>query len=308
MNFHPTDGPSRRSRRTVVLTLAAAALLAAAAFPSFASAQATRTWVSGVGDDANPCSRTAPCKTFAGAISKTASGGIINTLDPGGFGAVTITKPITISASGGGIAGSLASGGINAININTAGANDRVVLRGLDIEGNGTTLGLNGVRIIKAGSVRIQDCEIFSLSQGGVSFEPTTANSKLVISNTNIHNIRGGFGNGVNVTPTATGSAKYTIKHSQITDSINGVQSSALAGPVRGYLVDNLIGSNDQNGMTVFGGNGIIRVSDNDFLDNGLIAMSAQSSGQIISFKNNRVAGNGTDGTSTSTVDPLRRR
>lgn len=59
-------------------------------------AQATRTWVSGVGDDANPCSRTAPCKTFAGAISKTATGGIINCLDPGGFGAVTITKSITI--------------------------------------------------------------------------------------------------------------------------------------------------------------------------------------------------------------------
>src|SRR5262244_3544271 len=61
-----------------------------------ASAQATRTWISGVGDDANPCSRTAPCKTFAGAISKTAPGGIINCLDPGGFGAVTITKSITI--------------------------------------------------------------------------------------------------------------------------------------------------------------------------------------------------------------------
>src|SRR2546430_17270331 len=65
-------------------------------FASFAQAQATRTWVSGVGDDANPCSRTAPCKTFAGSISKTAVNGVINCLDPGGFGAVTITKSITI--------------------------------------------------------------------------------------------------------------------------------------------------------------------------------------------------------------------
>src|SRR5574339_373052 len=63
-------------------------------------AQATRTWVSGVGDDANPCSRTAPCKTFAGAISKTATAGEINVLDPGGFGAVTITKSITIDGAG----------------------------------------------------------------------------------------------------------------------------------------------------------------------------------------------------------------
>src|SRR5438477_3797204 len=52
--------------------------------PHFAFAQATRTWVSGVGDDVNPCSRTAPCKTFAGAISKTAGGGEIDVLDPGG--------------------------------------------------------------------------------------------------------------------------------------------------------------------------------------------------------------------------------
>src|SRR5205809_5695698 len=70
------------------------------AFVSLAQAQATRTWVSGVGDDANPCSRTAPCKTFAGAISKTAGGGEISVLDPGGFGAVTITKSITIDGTG----------------------------------------------------------------------------------------------------------------------------------------------------------------------------------------------------------------
>src|SRR5437879_11053053 len=80
------------------------------AFASLAQAQATRTWVSGVGDDANPCSRTAPCKTFAGAISKTAKDGEISVLDPGGFGTVTITKSITIDCSGGGFASILASG------------------------------------------------------------------------------------------------------------------------------------------------------------------------------------------------------
>jgi len=79
-----------------------------------AEAQATRTWVSGVGDDANPCSRTAPCKTFAGAISKTAPGGEINALDPAGYGAVMITKSITIDG-GGTLASILASGGINGI-------------------------------------------------------------------------------------------------------------------------------------------------------------------------------------------------
>src|ERR1700748_3413091 len=89
-----------------------------------ANAQATRTWVSGVGDDVNPCSRTAPCKTFAGAISKTAAGGEISTLDPGGFGTVTITKSISITNDGAGEAGILASG-TNGINV-VAGPTDAV--------------------------------------------------------------------------------------------------------------------------------------------------------------------------------------
>src|ERR1700755_3437197 len=98
------------------------ALVLAAA--SAAYAQAPRTWVSGVGDDANPCSRTAPCKTFAGAISKTAAGGEISVLDPGGFGAVTITKSITIN--GDGTLASITTGaGTSAIIIN-AGANDTI--------------------------------------------------------------------------------------------------------------------------------------------------------------------------------------
>src|SRR6516165_9557238 len=98
-------------------------------------AQATRTWVSGVGDDANPCSRTAPCKTFPGAISKTAAGGEINVLDPGGFGAVTITKSISIIAES--VEAGVLVSGTHAI-IVSAGPNDVVVLRGLDIEGLGT--------------------------------------------------------------------------------------------------------------------------------------------------------------------------
>src|SRR6201987_5279563 len=85
-------------------------LLVICLLSSAAQAQATRTWVSGVGDDANPCSRTAPCKTFAGAISKTAAGGEIDALDPGGFGGVTITKAITIDGGGGQVTSVLVAG------------------------------------------------------------------------------------------------------------------------------------------------------------------------------------------------------
>lgn len=119
-------------RSLVVRILTALAL--ALVLGSLAQAQATRTWVSGVGDDANPCSRTAPCKTFAGAISKTAAGGEISALDPGGFGAVTITKSITLNRDGN--LTSIVINGTNGININ-AGASDVIILRSLSLNGTG---------------------------------------------------------------------------------------------------------------------------------------------------------------------------
>src|ERR1051326_176028 len=144
-----------------------------------AHAQATRTWVSGVGDDANPCSRTAPCKTLAGAISKTASPGEIDCLDPGGFGAVTITKSITIDCGGGGIVGSVLASGVNGIIVNAAGAN--VILRNLSINGAGTTLGIRGVSILAASSVTIQKSHIMNFSQQCIADVRPTAGT-LVIS------------------------------------------------------------------------------------------------------------------------------
>jgi hypothetical protein len=174
------------------------------AFSSLAHAQATRTWVSGVGDDANPCSRTAPCKTFAGAISKTAAGGEINVLDPGGFGGVTITKSITISSEGF-EAGVLVSG-TNAIIINAL-ATDTVVLRGLDIEGLGT--GLVGIKVLGGlAALHIEKCTInaFRGTNGaGIEIAPTTAGTmKLFIKDTIVRNNGQGVGGGVFVHP-ATG-------------------------------------------------------------------------------------------------------
>src|SRR5687768_10931364 len=122
---------------------------------SIANAQATRTWVSGVGDDANPCSRTAPCKTFAGAISKTAAGGEIDVLDPGSFGAVTITKALTIS--GDGTLAAVLGTGVSPIIVN-AGVNDVVYIRNLSINGAGT--GLNGIRWIAGKALHVENCNI----------------------------------------------------------------------------------------------------------------------------------------------------
>src|ERR1700752_1196790 len=126
-------------------------------FASLAQAQATRTWVSGVGDDANPCSRTAPCKTFAGAISKTAAGGEINCLDPGGYGAVTITKSITIDCEG--TLGSQLGSSTTGVIVN--GANIIVILRNLSIQGAPPNLpGTFGVRILQGAQVNIENVRI----------------------------------------------------------------------------------------------------------------------------------------------------
>lgn len=154
-------------------------------------AQSTRTWVSGVGDDANPCSRTAPCKTFAGAISKTAAGGEINAIDPGGFGAVTITKSVSIIAEGV-TAGVLASS-TNGITVNLPSATDNVVLQGLDIEGAGT--GLKGINMIGNGDLIVKNCDIrgFTGAASGFGiFIESTLGPRVLIQDSTINGNNGG--------------------------------------------------------------------------------------------------------------------
>jgi hypothetical protein len=188
-----------------------------------AAAQATRTWVSGVGDDANPCSRTAPCKTFAGSISKTAAGGEINCLDSGGFGAVTITKSITISCTG--VTGGVLVSGTNGIIIN-AGATDRIVIDGLDIEGLGT--GLNGINILSARDVIVRNTSIRNFTVAGITVNSGTNQAALVVENSIVFNsVRG-----VQViAPTVAGSAR--IYDSLITgNSVAGVSSNGAQARV----------------------------------------------------------------------------
>src|SRR5579872_6871373 len=157
-----------------------------------ANAQATRTWVSGVGDDANPCSRTAPCKTFAGSISKTAPGGEIDALDPGGFGALTITKSITLDGGGGQVASVLVAG-TNGIVV-AAGASDVVIIRNLRLYGllgNGTNsgnAGLSGISFISGKDLNIENCVIFGFNTAGIT-ATLSATATLHVVNTIIKNI-----------------------------------------------------------------------------------------------------------------------
>ncbi len=202
------------------------ALLASAAT---AHAQATRTWVSGVGDDANPCSRTAPCKTFAGAISKTAPCGEIDVLDPGGFGAVTITKCISIEAEE--FAGVLVSG-TNAIII-AAGAGDDVTIRGVTF--NGLNTGLAAIKVQSAGSVHIESCWIEHFNGNGantgsaIDVEPgaPTTNLNLSIKDTIIRNNLAASTFGIVIKPAAGITVKATLNRVRVENNTGGLRATS---------------------------------------------------------------------------------
>ncbi len=201
-----------------------------------AQAQATRTWVSGVGDDANPCSRTAPCKTFAGAISKTAARGEINVLDPGGFGAVTITKSINI-ISDGSIAGVLTN--VNSgILVNLPAATDNVLIKGLDIEGLGTAGA--GIRMIGNGNLTVIDCLITDFAIAGIDIESTTG-ARVVVDRTTLSGSVGGVllrstsvpGTLIVANSQIDRNTSFAIKVDNINQAFIG--SSLVAGTLNGF-------------------------------------------------------------------------
>jgi hypothetical protein len=289
-----------------ILTIGLGLILISA---TLASAQATRTWVSGVGDDANPCSRTAPCKTFPGAISKTAVGGEINVLDPGGFGAVTVTKSIAI-VNEGSLGGVLAAG-TNGIIINTPGVH--VVLRGLDINGAGT--GLTGIRFLQGASLTVEDCRIYGFTGNGVEATHGLGSALFVRDTT----ISGNAGGGIRT----TGAGDVVLDNVRLQrNGVYGlrvmagevmVRNSVVAGntgqgiyahPGGVVNVDNsLMSVNDLTGIRT-AGSSVVRVGNSTIAGNttGLLASDTSA---IVSFGTNAVAGNGTDGVPTSTIPRL---
>ena len=228
---------------------------------SIAQAQASRTWVSGVGDDANPCSRTAPCKTWAGAISKTAACGEIDALDPGGFGAVTITKSITLDGTGtfASILASLTTG----IIINAA-STDVVTIRGISI--NGFCNGIRGMNILQAKTVNIEDCVIFRFNGDGITINET---SDLNFHMTNTV-IRDNVGDGINATTSSpTLRIKATLDHVRLSGNANGLHARSGAS----FTTRNSVFSNNTtNGVFCDGAGAVfagISVSESQITNNG---------------------------------------
>lgn len=300
-----------------------------------AHAQATRTWVSGVGDDANPCSRTAPCKTFAGAISKTAAGGEINCLDPGGFGGVTITKSITIDCSH--TEGGVLVAGTNGVVVNAA-ATDIVTLRGLDIFGVLSSPALNGINFLNGAALNVEKCIIrqFKVQSPfpvgfGILFRPTGA-SELYVTDTYLtDNGAGSSGGAVMIRPTGSGSAKVTMNNVNANNNITGFtgdgsQSTgqtvfllrdsvsagtsftgisavtpAVGGGIVSIILDRSSVLNNITGVNSSGAKSFVTLSS-AMIGGNTTGVSASGGGQILTFQNNAFVGNNVDGATTGNL------
>ena len=277
--------------------------------------QASRTWVSGVGDDANPCSRTAPCKTFAGAISKTAAGGEIDALDPAGYGAVTITKAITIDGGGGQVASVLVSG-TNGIVVQ-AGPRDVVILRNLRINGIGT--GINGIRFLSGKDLNVESCYIFGFTTNGVDIALNQATGASAhILNTVIKN-NGGVGvraaNAVapavavvvdssstilnNIGVEAAQHAHVTVSRSLVSKNTNDGLKSDDAATSDAQLTVSFTDSNlNKNGVTAAPG-GTANVAFSNIGLNTTCGLNNAGGSSFFTFGNNRLTGTGFCGTIT---------
>jgi hypothetical protein len=282
------------------LTIAATSLLLLAAAP--AHAQASRTWVSGVGDDANPCSRTAPCKTFAGAISKTAVNGEINCLDPGGFGAVTITKSITIDCHE--VFASILFSGTNGVNIpfSSFAANDvRKTVRLRNINFNGVDTGIIGIRItgaVAGSTVIIEDCLIdgtFGGAANGISDERTGGGELYIASTT----VRNAGANGILISP---GGAAAPVAGQRINASFDNLR--VLNASVAGIFVSNngrviinrsMIAGHSQVGVAIAGALAAIQVNiSNSTISNNGIGVGNLGGTITIRLSNNDISFNTT--------------
>ena len=283
-------------------------------FSTAAHAQATRTWVSGVGDDVNPCSRTAPCKTFAGAISKTATCGEISVLDPGGFGAVTITKGITINGTGT-LAGILAAN-VTGVIVN-APATDTVILR--DISINGACNGLNGIRYLAGKVLMVDHCWIYNFrgNPGRGIDVALTAAGKLKVIDSVIENV---LEDGIHTSITA-GQLTATIDRTRIMNcDQDGIDTT---GNTRGAFSNCLITHNTTTGIKASATNSLLNVDDTQIsfssvglqsiagsairVSDSIIAQNATglnpNGGTIDSFQGNSLIGNTAPGVFSTTTN-----
>jgi hypothetical protein len=283
--------------------------------------QLARTWVSVNGNDGNNCSRATPCRTLATALVKSSAGGEIDVLDSGDFGTVTLNKAITVLAPG--VLGGIQTSSGTAITVN-AGTNDKIVLRGLTIDGLGT--GLDGVSFVAGGALYVENCTVNNFGRYGIDFAPTSGGSKLFVTDVVLRNNGvGTTGLGLHLVATAAPGFIASVDGLRSENNVAGLKAETLGvvtvrnslsanNGYSGYTAVAPVGSGDvrlfiENSVSTHNGtSGVASVGQatvmlsNMVITDNQTGMAIGSGGAILSFGNNKVQGNATDGAPTQTV------
>src|SRR5215471_9463 len=285
------------------MRLALGCLLLVILFASSAWSQTVRTFVASTGLDTNPCSRTAPCRTFNAALAAVSAGGEVVALDSAGFGSnVTINKAVSVISPGGVFGGIWVPSG-DGITI-SAGPSEVVNLRGLTLNGQG---GTNGINFISGAAVHVENCVVNGFGMG-IRF---TNSGKLFVKDSTIRkNITGIFigttgpiaasidhvrltentGAGLDVVD----GAKVSIRNSVSSGNATGINSTSTQPAGVEVNVENCLVAGNANGIASAGDAGgtssIVRMSDSTVTDNqiGLVQILA---GALLSRGNNTVEG-----------------
>jgi hypothetical protein len=290
--------------KNILVSLCAAAVVFCIAIAP-AYAQATRSWVSGVGNDGNTCTRTSPCLTFARALTQTVAGGEIDCLDSGGFGTVNIGKSVTINCEGA-IGGVQAGGGAVGINVNVT-QSDVVYLRGLDIQG--TTNGASGISVVQAGVLHVEHCLIHNFHFGAASgiVVAATGQSRLFVSDSFITD----NGNGILIRPTGSGIVNGVVKQVHLeTNGVGlGVDGTASTGKVTLSLVDSVAAGNGSGNLGVAvvtnAAKAIANVMINRAsLSGSLVGLRATGPKATVRIGNSDISGNATGSLSGRKAQP----
>lgn len=315
---------------SLAIARASAILMLGFAGGSVAQAQNSTTWVSATGDDANSCSVTAACRTFAGAMAKTAPGGVITCQGAGSFGQVTITRSVAISCPSGEAGIRAATDGI----VVRAGPTDQISLRGLEIVGVSSTG--QGIRFVSGAALYVDDVVIRRfVSDGsfGIAFQPT-GTSRLFVTNTTIANNGGATGGGILIQPSGPGDSARVhlrdvrlqgnslyglridatgripvgvlteVENSQVAGSTTGI--SILTTPNSGaaaLMVNNTTIADSGTGLTADGNRAVIRVARST-ITNNQTGVATQNGAVVASYFNNMLDGNANNGAFTQRISP----
>jgi Right handed beta helix region len=305
-------------RKLMLLCAAICATVLVLAAP--AQATSLQTWVSASGADTGSCTQTAPCATFSYAMGQTSSGGAIGCLSSGSFGSIYITGSITIDC-GTGQEGTITCSGCTAIQINTSSA-ATVTLRHLSIKGIITVGGYGIYATMAGGTLTVQDCTISGQNDVAIYFVPTSGRAQLIVSDTKINN----NGDGIYINPNSGVIVSAMLDRVQITTIgdvglwLNG--SGTIAGSLRQSVIagsayygidatatggvyftveESSVIDNVGVGIASFASGVNIGVGASTLGGNG-IAVDASSGGLLVSFGNNQMSANGSNGTFTSTT------